>query len=150
MPSVQVRTLKKTPDGFDHYTFPSSLCARFRFVGPRHNGDFDMLAIGNMYKAIYDFMDDDEQKYFLDFERINIDRLDLAASDGPYDYWEWFAPVRKKTPDDVPEYKPGIIKTYKQEIPALRFIGKNTRSLIFHIRQLLVTWTTGVFIICLM
>jgi len=123
MPSVQVKNLHTIPDGFDSFTFPSSLCARFRFIGPSGT-HLNMVIADAMFKAINDFMDDDSQKYFLERKKINIDRFDLGASDGFFSYWEWFAPVRIKTKDDVPEYAAGIIKTYKQELPALRFIGK--------------------------
>jgi len=123
MPSVQVKSMNNIPDEFDRFTFPSSLCARFRFIGPSDT-HLNMVVADSMFKAINDFMDDDRQKYFLERKKINIDRFDLAASNGFFSYWEWFSPVRIKTKDDVPEYPPGIIKTYKQEIPALRFIGK--------------------------
>ncbi len=123
MPSVQVKNLIDVPEGLDSFTFPTSLCARFCFIG-QSNKHLDMAAADGMFKAINDFMDDDGQKYFLERKRINIDRFDLGATDGFFSYWEWFAPVRLKTKDDIPEHSQGIIKTYKQEIPALRFIGK--------------------------
>jgi len=142
MPSVQVKNLHTIPDGFDSFTFPSSLCARFRFIGPSGT-HLNMVIADAMFKAINDFMDDDSQKYFLERKKVNIDRFDLGASDGFFSYWEWFAPVRIKTKDDVPEFTPGIIKTHKQELPALRFIGKKYSTPDFSFKAILDNLESG-------
>jgi len=136
MPSVQVKNLDNVPKEFDSFTFPSSLCARFRFIGPSGT-NLDMIAADGMFKAINDFMDDDKQKYFLERKKINIDRFDLVASNGFFNYWEWFSPVREKTKDDVPKYSSGIITTYKQKLPSLRFIGKKYSAADFSFKTLL-------------
>jgi len=139
MPSVQVKSLDKIPEGFDSFTFPASLCARFSFFVHRHNSKNDMLASDRMFSAINDFMDSDDQKYFLERKKINIDRFDLSSTDGFYGYWEWFSPVRIKTKNDIPEHSPGVIKTYKQEIPALRFIGKKFTETEFSFKAVLAS-----------
>ncbi|MCL1927979.1 MAG: helix-turn-helix domain-containing protein [Treponema sp.] len=122
-PSVQVKTLDNIPEGFCHYTFPTSLCARFRFIGIIGD-DINMATADGMFDAIDDFMADDQQKFFLERKRLNIDRYSSAAYDGCLYEWEWFAPVIRKTKSNIPVNPDGIIKTYKQKIPALRFIGK--------------------------
>ncbi|MCL1813352.1 MAG: helix-turn-helix domain-containing protein [Treponema sp.] len=123
MPSIQVKTLDNIPEGFCHYSFPTSLCARFRFIAVTGD-DINMATADGMYNAIDDFMSDDQQKFFLERKRLNIDRYDSSAYDGCLCEWEWFAPVIRKTKNDAPGNADGIIKTYKQELPALRFIGK--------------------------
>ena len=123
MPAVHVNTTENIPEGFDCYTFPSSLCANFRFVSPP-NSVVNMAAADAMFNAIDGFMDDDYQKYFLERKRINFERFDSSAYDSFFHQWEWFAPVVKKTKYHVPASPDGIIKIYKQEVPALRFIGK--------------------------
>ena len=123
MPAVQVKTLDVIPEGFDSFTFPASLCACFRFVGPGYSV-INMAIADGMFKAIDDFMDNEDQKYFLERKRINFDRFDISAYDGLFCQWEWFAPVVEKTKHHVQMFPDGIIKTYKQNIPALRFIGK--------------------------
>jgi AraC family transcriptional regulator len=123
MPSVQVKTLDNIPEGFDHYTFPSSLCARFHFIGAK-NSEFNMATADDMFKAIDDFMDNDNHNYFLERKRLNIGIFDSPFNDGIYRQWEWFAPVIDKSKIRTPMMLPGIFETYKQEIPALRFIGK--------------------------
>jgi AraC family transcriptional regulator len=123
MPSVQVKTLATIPDGFDHYTFPSSLCARFHFIEP-YNSDYSMASAGEMFMAIDDFMDNEYQQYFLERKRINIDRFDFSHVNGIYRQWEWFSPVIKKSEVESSKTPEGIFKTYRQEIPSLRFIGK--------------------------
>ena len=92
MPSVQVKTLDNIPDEFDSYTFPASLCAKFSFLGP---GDIapNIAVVDGTFKAIDNFVEDENQKYFLERKRINFGRCELSAYDGVYSQWEWFAPV---------------------------------------------------------
>jgi len=123
MPSIQVKTLDNIPEEFDRYTFPTSLCAKFRFIAPEDTV-LNMAVVDGMFKAIDDFMDDENQKYFLERKRINIDRFASLTSDGFGNVWEWFAPVIEKTKINFSMNPDGIIKTYRQEVPALRFIGK--------------------------
>jgi AraC family transcriptional regulator len=123
MLAVQVKTLDTIPEGFDHYTFPSSLCARFHIIGAKGKG-FNMVIADGMFKAIDDFIDDDNQQYFLEHKRLNIGIFDSSFNDGNNRLWEWFAPVIKKSEVEISKTPLGIFQTYKQEIPALRFIGR--------------------------
>jgi len=124
MPSVQVKNLDYIPKGLDHFTFETSICAKFRFIGKDDN-EKNMHAAEEMYKAIDDFMDDKTQKYFLERKKICIDIFDKSSAEDGYYLWEWFAPVIKKTMMKIPVFNPSCIKkTFKQELPALRFIGK--------------------------
>jgi len=123
MPAVQVKSLAAIPEGFESFTFPASLCANFRFIGP-DNIELNMAVADGMFKAIDDFMDDERQKYFLERKRLNFERIISSSPDGFFGRWEWFAPVMEKAEMDIPMKPDGIVKTYKQEIPALRFIGK--------------------------
>jgi len=123
MPALQVKTLDFVPEGLDCFTFETSLCARFRFIGYdiyKHNS-----SVGNeMYKAIDDFMDKEDQKYFLDRKKISIDIFDRSNEDGFY-LWEWFTPVIEKSLMKMPSFSlSGIRKIFRQSLPALRFIGK--------------------------
>ena len=123
MPSIQVEALENIPAGFDHFTFPSSLCARFRFIGSE-NLNLNMATADGMFKAIDNFMDNEYQQYFLERKRINIDMYNPSSWGGIFCQWEWFAPVIEKTKNETPKLPPGIFETYRQETPALRFIGK--------------------------
>jgi len=123
MTSVQVKNLGNIPKGFDYYTFPSSLCARFRLVNL--NSEVDMFDEDAMFQAIDNFMDNKNQNYFLERKRLNFDKLYSYDKNGNYQQREWFAPVIKKTELEIPSFSPsGIKRVYKQELPALRFIGK--------------------------
>jgi len=123
MPSVQVKSPDNIPAGFDHYTFPSSLCARFRFIG-RENISLNMSTAAGMFRAIDDFMDNEYQYYFLERKRVNIDMYNPSSWGGIFCQWEWYAPVMEKTKNETPLLPVGIFKTYTQEIPGLCFIGK--------------------------
>jgi AraC family transcriptional regulator len=123
MPAIQVKSLNGISDDFDHYTFPTSLCANFHFIGPRLS-EINMTAADGMFRAIDDFMNDERQKYFLERKKITIDRFFQSGDDDSFTQWEWFAPVTEKTKDDLPKNPVGIIKVYQQKMPTLRFIGK--------------------------
>jgi len=124
MPAVQVNKTHNIPEGFDFYTFPSSLCARFRFINYTLD-ELNMHTADGMFQAIDNFMDSNDQKYFLERKRINIDKFDISDKNGNYFQWEWFAPVIEKKAMNIAHFNPsGIKKNYKQELPALRFIGK--------------------------
>jgi len=124
MPSVQVKSLDYIPNGFDSFTFPSSLCAKFSFLIHQNKTKNYMLASDGMFRAINDFMDNDNQKYFLEREKINIDRFDLSSADDFTGYWEWIAPVRLKQTI-------GIDKTYKKENPAPYLMGNRFTEPVF-------------------
>ena len=123
MPSVQVKSLENIPEGYEPYTFPTSLCANFRFI----NCNFDevnMHTADDMFKAIDDFNGSEEQKYFIR-RGLNIDKFDLSNKNEGYCQWEWFAPVIEKTSLNIAPFNhSGIKKVYEQEFSALRFIGK--------------------------
>jgi len=94
MPSIQVKTLKNIPKGFDYYTFPTSLCARFHFIN--HNSGIPNMHIADgMFQAIHNFMDSKDQKYLLERNRINIDKFYSPDKNG-YRLWEWFTPIVNK------------------------------------------------------
>jgi len=123
MPSIQVKTADSIPEGFDCDTFPASLCAKFRFIGSGDNEINTVIADG-MFKAIADFMDNEEQKYFLERKKVTIDRFVSSAFEGLFNQREWFTPVVEKTKNSFYKNPDKIIKTYKQDIPAICFIGK--------------------------
>jgi len=123
MPSIQVKNLDYIPEGYDGFSFPTSLCAKFRFIS-RNFEEINLHTADGMFKAINDFMDDKDQKYFLDRDKIDIGISDLSDRYGDYCRLEWFAPVIKKTSMKIPPHNPsGIKEVFKQELPALRFIG---------------------------
>ena len=121
MPSIQVKALDAIPEGFDSYTFPSSLCANFRFVGPG-DANLNVYVTDEMFNAIDDFMSDERHNYFL-VRKLNIDRFNMAHNKY-FSHLEWFAPLMEKSKIGIPKKHTGIIKTFRQETPALRFIGK--------------------------
>jgi len=124
MYALQQKTLEHIPEGFDSYTFPTSLCAKFHFICNDFR-EFNMHTGDKMFQAINNFMDSENQKYFIERERIDICISDLSEKYGEFHQLEWFSPVIEKTQLKIPAHNPsGIKKVYKQELPALRFIGK--------------------------
>jgi AraC family transcriptional regulator len=143
MPSSPVKNLSNIPQGFDYYTFSSSLCVRFCFISPI-DSEVNMAVADALFKAIDDFMDDKEQKYFLERKRLNFERFAFSAPGDLYKQWEWYAPVIIKTENESQKIPSGIIKTYKQKISSLRFIGKKYKESIadFNYKKILVNMDT--------
>jgi AraC family transcriptional regulator len=75
LPSIQVKTLRNIPKGFDSYTFNSSFCTKFRYIGREHFFEHR--------KKFFGITD-------LFFEKINTD-----SYDGDIYQMEWFAPIKK-------------------------------------------------------
>jgi AraC family transcriptional regulator len=123
MPSVQVKTLENIPKGFDYYTFPTTLCANFRFIN-FFLDEINPHTADRMFQAIDDFNGNKDQKYFVD-RNINIDKFNFPDKYGNCLQWEWFAPVVERKSFNIHAFNSsGIKKVYKQKLPALRFIGK--------------------------
>jgi AraC family transcriptional regulator len=95
LPSVQVNLLDNVPAGFSSHTFPSSLCARFRFISP---GDsvLAMSIADEMFTMIDGYLTDGYQNYILERRRITIDRFDTSANCKLFKLWDWFCPVIEK------------------------------------------------------
>jgi AraC family transcriptional regulator len=95
LPSVQVKLLDKTSAGFSSFTFPTSLCARFRFI----SSDDSILAMtiaDEMFKTIDDYIANEQQNYILERRRITIDRFDISSNCKLFKLWDWFTPVLVK------------------------------------------------------
>jgi len=96
MPSVHVKSLDEIPDGFDTFTFSSSLCARFHFVGPQET-QINIIEAKNNFLIIDNFMKNINQNYLHKRKEITIDRIYPSAYAGKFKLWEWFTPVVRKT-----------------------------------------------------
>ncbi|MCL2008176.1 MAG: helix-turn-helix domain-containing protein [Treponema sp.] len=101
MPSVPVKNLKYIPPGLNGYTFDSSLCARFRYIGQHHYYDISSHVAGAMYNAIRKFEQDgyvssEPTKYVLQNNRVHFEKIDIGLYDGTYCQMEWFSPVLEK------------------------------------------------------
>ena len=47
------------------YTFKSSLCARFRYIGQHHYYDLNRQRAKEMYSKIYQFLSNEKERYTL-------------------------------------------------------------------------------------
>jgi len=94
--SVQVKNTKNIPQGFTKYTFKSSLCARFRYIGMHHYYNINAHLAGAMYNAIWKFAQDEQAKYALLNDKIYFEKIDTSLYDGKYCQMEWFSPVCEK------------------------------------------------------
>lgn len=95
--SIQVKSLNNIPQGYSKYTFESSLCARFRYIGKHHYYDLNAQMAGAMYNAISRFAYDEQSKYALLNNKVHFEKIDTDLYDGTYCQMEWFSPVYEKT-----------------------------------------------------
>jgi AraC family transcriptional regulator len=98
LPSIQVKTLKNIPEGLEGFTFPSTLCAKFCYIGQHHYFDINRNKAKNMYSAIENFFDCEYGREFSRISDMYFERIDTETYDGNYCQMEWFAPIKiKKT-----------------------------------------------------
>jgi AraC family transcriptional regulator len=96
MPSVQVKHLENIPHGYHGYTFVTSQCARFRYIGKHHYHDIDRNAATAMYDIIQKFANNKESKYMLSDDKVFFEKIDTTLYDGTYCQMEWITPVTEK------------------------------------------------------
>ena len=95
--AVQVEDRKNIHPGLNKYTFDSSLCARFRYIGQHHYYDLNRNIAKEMYSKICNFENEAESKYALLNNKVYFEKVDTEQYDGTYCQMEWFSPVTEKT-----------------------------------------------------
>ena len=95
-PSVQVKDFTNIPAGYDSDIFISSLCARFRYIGHHHYLDINRDIAGAMYDAMFEFANDDQERYGLNNDSLYFEKINTVSYDGTYCQMEWFTPVFEK------------------------------------------------------
>jgi len=95
LPSIQVKTLKNIPEGFDGYTFKPSLCAKFRYIGQHHYFEINRNKAKNMYSAIEKFFDCEYGRNFSKISDTYFEKIDTESYDGNFCQMEWFTPIKK-------------------------------------------------------
>jgi AraC family transcriptional regulator len=95
LPSIQVKKLKKIPEGLEGYTFTPSLCAKFCYIGQHHYFDINRNKAKNMYSAIENFFDCDYGREFSRVSDIYFEKIDTEAYCDGYCQMEWFTPIKK-------------------------------------------------------
>jgi AraC family transcriptional regulator len=93
LPSIQVKTLKNIPEGFDGYTFNPSLCAKFRYIGQHHYYEINRNRARSMYSAIENFFDCQYSHKSFRISRIYFERIDASSYDENFCEMEWFTPL---------------------------------------------------------
>jgi len=96
LPSIQVKSLKNIPEGFDGYTFKSSLCAKFRYIGQHHYFEINRNKAKNMYSAIEKFFNCEYGRQFSRISDVYFEKIDSESYDGNFCQMEWFTPIKNK------------------------------------------------------
>jgi AraC family transcriptional regulator len=95
VPSIQVKSLNKIPEGMDGYTFAASLCVKFRYIGRHHYLEIDRNKAQGMYSAIEKFFGCEYGRNFSRISDIYFEKIEIRNYDGNFCQMEWFAPIRK-------------------------------------------------------
>ena len=93
MPSVKVKDISYVPEGMTADSFPSCMCARFRYIGRHHYYDITADVARGMYDAICDFANKEGKKYKTLHEKLYFERIRDEDYDGTYCRMEWFTPI---------------------------------------------------------
>jgi AraC family transcriptional regulator len=96
LPSIQVKTLKKIPDGLEGYTFTPALCAMFCYIGQHHYFEIDRNRAESMYSAIEKYFDCEYGREFSRVSDIYFEKIDTETYDSGYCQMEWFTPIKAK------------------------------------------------------
>jgi AraC-type DNA-binding domain-containing proteins len=96
LPSMQVKSLKNIPEGFDGYTFKPSLCAKFRYIGQHHYFEINRNKAKNMYSAIEKFFNCEYGCKFSRISDVYFEKIDSESYDGNFCQMEWFTPIKNK------------------------------------------------------
>jgi len=96
LPSLKVKNLDEIPKGFKAETFPSSMCARFRYIGQHHYLDMSQITAAEMYEAINKYIDDNKTMYDLYDHNVYFEKIDASVYDGVFSTMEWYSPIIKK------------------------------------------------------
>ena len=96
LPSIQVKTLKNIPEGFESYTFNPSLCVKFCYIGQHHYYELNRNRAKNMYSSIEKFFNCQYGHKLSRVSGIYFEKIDAASYDGDFCRMEWFAPIRRR------------------------------------------------------
>lgn len=86
------KKLNYIPDGYKGYTYNTTLCAKFRYVGKHHYDDISYLAAMKMYETVHRFFDK-QDRYTTDYENF-FERIDKNDYDGEYCVMEWYIHIK--------------------------------------------------------
>jgi len=93
MPSLQVKSFDNIPDGFNSFTFPSTLCARFKLIKP-DDIELNETFAEKLFNIIDNFISNNNQKYIIDKNGMVMDIFDPTSFGGSYKSWQWLKPVK--------------------------------------------------------
>jgi len=93
MPSLQVKSFDNIPDGFSKFTFPSTLCARFRLISSDEE-ELNSAFAKKLFSKIDNFISNNNQKYIIDKNGMVMDIFDPTSFGGSYKSWQWLKPVK--------------------------------------------------------
>ena len=95
LPAIQVPAFASIPTGYTGMHFPTSLCARFRYVGQHPPYEINREIAAKMYTAIRTINESSIIGYQLRLDTIYFERINVSAYDGDYCEMEWFTPVEE-------------------------------------------------------
>lgn len=95
--SLMVKDLNHIPHGYKGYTYNTSLCAKFRYMGKHHYNDISYSVAIKMYDTVHRFFEG-QDRYTTDYENF-FEKINKNDYDGKYCVMEWYIPIND-TKDD--------------------------------------------------
>jgi AraC family transcriptional regulator len=100
LPSIQVKTLKNIPEGFEGYTINSSLYAKFRYIGQHNYLEINQDNIINIHSTMEKFFVFEYDRNYCLFNGTYFVKVYGLSDDENFCQIEWFVPIKKKAEDD--------------------------------------------------
>jgi AraC family transcriptional regulator len=100
LPSIQVKTLKNIPEGFESYTLNPSLYAKFRYIGQHNYLEINQDKIINIYSTIKKFFICEYDRDYCLINGTYFVKVYGLSDDENFCQVEWFVPIKKKAEDD--------------------------------------------------
>jgi len=100
LPSIQVKTLKNIPEGFEGYTINPSLYAKFRYIGQHNYLEINQDNIINIHSTIEKFFICEYDRDYCLFNGTYFVKVYGLSCDENFCQVEWFVPIKKKSEDD--------------------------------------------------
>jgi AraC family transcriptional regulator len=94
--SVQVKDPKNIPYGFCSYTFNTSICARFRYMGQHHYYDINKNVASIINDAVNKLVSSDHIKYEPSNDNIYFAMIDTKLNEKTICQVEYYSPLSEK------------------------------------------------------
>jgi len=95
LPSIQVKTLRNIPEGFEGYTINPSLYAKFRYIGQHNYLEINQDKLINIHSIIEKFLNCEYNSEYCMVNDACFVKIYELSYDENFCQVEWFVPIKK-------------------------------------------------------